>query len=258
MTAVVQDLGWRALRFVDDLGKMGIFGGRLVLATVTPPTRFLLFVDEVFKLGVLSLVIICVSGLAVGMVLGLQGYNTLVRFGAEQSLGAVVGLSLIRELGPVLAGLLTTGRAGSATAAEIGTMVATEQLDGIRMMSVDPIDFVVKPRALGMIFVMPFLSALFIVCGLFGGYLVGVGLMGLDGGVYMSSLESAVVFRDDIVGSFLKAVVFGILVGLISTYRGYTAAPTSAGVSAATTETVVVASVSILIFDYFITALWGV
>jgi phospholipid/cholesterol/gamma-HCH transport system permease protein len=258
MTGVVQDLGWRAIHFVDDLGKMAAFAARLVIVTVTPPTRFRLLVDELFKLGVLSLVIICVSGLAVGMVLGLQGYNTLVRFGAEQSLGAVVGLSLIRELGPVLAGLLTTGRAGSATAAEIGTMVATEQLDGIRMMSVDPIDFVVKPRALGMIFVMPFLSALFIVCGLFGGYLVGVGLMGVDGGVYMSSLESAVVFRDDVVGSLLKAVVFGVIVGLIATYRGYTAAPTSAGVSDATTSTVVVASVSILIFDYFITALWGV
>jgi len=258
MTAAVQELGWLALRFVVDLGAMTAFAGRLLLATLTPPVRLRLFVDEVFKLGVLSLVIICVSGLAVGMVLGLQGYNTLVRFGAEQSLGAVVGLSLIRELGPVLAGLLTTGRAGSATAAEIGTMVATEQLDGIRMMSVDPIDFVVKPRALGMIFVMPFLSALFIVCGLFGGYVVGVGFMGLDGGVYMSSLESAVVFEDDVVGSFLKALVFGVLVGLVATYRGYTAAPTSAGVSAATTSTVVVASVSILVFDYFITALWGV
>ena len=140
------------------------------------------FVEEVFKLGVLSLVIICVCGIAVGMVLGLQGYNTLVRFGAEQSLGAVVGLSLIRELGPVLTALLATGRAGSATAAEIGTMVVTEQLDGLRMMSVDPVHYVVMPKALAMIVVMPLLSALFIVCGLFGGYLVGVRLMGLDGG----------------------------------------------------------------------------
>ena len=131
-------------------------------------------VDELYKLGVLSLLIICVCGLAVGMVLGLQGYNTLVRFGAAQSLGAVVGLSLIRELGPVLTALLVTGRAGSATAAEIGTMVATEQLDGLRMMSVDPVDYVVTPRAVAMMLVMPLLSALFIVCGIFGGYLVGV------------------------------------------------------------------------------------
>jgi len=216
------------------------------------------FVDELFKLGVLSLVIICVCGLAVGMVLSLQGYNTLVRFGAEQSLGAVVGLSLIRELGPVLTALLATGRAGSATTAEIGTMVATEQLDALRMMSVDPIDLVATPRALAMTAVMPLLSALFIVCGLFGGYLVGVGLMGVDAGSYMSSLEAAVDFHDDVLGSLLKALIFGVLVGLIATYRGHTTAPTSAGVGAATTSTVVVASVSILIFDYFITALWGV
>jgi len=258
MTTVLQDLGWLAVRFVDDLGRLGVFAGRVAWALVTPPVRARAFLDELFKLGVLSLVIICVSGLAVGMVLGLQGYNTLVRFGAEQSLGAVVGLTLIRELGPVLTALLATGRAGSATAAEIGTMVTTEQLDGLRMMSVDPIDLVVTPRALAMVVVMPLLSALFICWGLFGGYLVGAGLMGVDGGVYMTSLESAVDFRDDVAGSLLKALVFGVLVGLIATYRGYTSAPTSAGVSAATTSTVVVSSVAILIFDYFLTALWGV
>jgi len=258
VTAVVQDLGWLAVRFVVDLGRLATFGGQIVRAAFLPPVRIRLYVAELFKLGVLSLVIISVCGLAVGMVLSLQGYNTLVRFGAEQSLGAVVGLSLIRELGPVLTALLATGRAGSATTAEIGTMVATEQLDALRMMSVDPVDLVVTPRAAAMVCVMPLLCALFIVCGLFGGYAVGVGLMGVDPGSYMGSLRSAVVFRDDVVGSFLKAVVFGVLVGLIATYRGYTAAPTSAGVGSATTATVVVASVSILIFDYFITALWGV
>jgi phospholipid/cholesterol/gamma-HCH transport system permease protein len=244
----VEDLGFLALGFVDDLGKLATFALRILLAITTPPLRVRGFVTEIFKLGVLSLVIICVSGLAVGMVLGLQGYNTLVRFGAENSLGAVVGLSLIRE----------PGRAGSATAAEIGTMVATEQLDGLRMMSIDPVHLVVTPKATAMVAVMPLLSALFVVCGLFGGYAVGVGLMGLDGGTYMSSLQSAVDFHDDVVGSLLKALCFGVLVGLIATYRGYTSAPTSEGVSAATTSTVVVASVSVLIFDYFITALWGV
>ncbi len=258
MIRAVQDLGWAVLRFVADLGALGIFTLQVIRAAVLPPWRIRLFVDELHKLGVLSLVIICVCGLAVGMVLGLQGYNTLARFGAAESLGAVVGLSLIRELGPVLTALLTTGRAGSATAAEIGTMVATEQLDGLRMMSVDPIDLVVTPKALAMVAVMPLLSALFIVCGLAGGYLVGVGLMGLDGGNYLASLESAVDFRDDVLSSLLKAVIFGVLVGLVATYRGYNAIPTSAGVSAATTSTVVVASVSILIFDYFVTALWGV
>ena len=257
MTAL-SDLGFAAVRFVTDLGRLARFAAQIGRAALAPPLRVRLFVDELFKLGVLSLVIICVCGLAVGMVLSLQGYNTLVRFGAEQSLGAVVGLSLIRELGPVLTALLATGRAGSATTAEIGTMVATEQLDALRMMSVDPIDLVATPRALAMTAVMPLLSALFIVCGLFGGYLVGVGLMGVDAGSYMSSLESAVDFHDDVLGSLLKALIFGVLVGLIATYRGHTTVPTSAGVGAATTSTVVVASVSILIFDYFITALWGV
>ena len=258
MTTFVHDLGWGAMRFIDELGKLAIFSARILRALITPPIRVRLFVDELFKLGVLSLVIICVCGLAVGMVLGLQGYNTLARFGATESLGAVVGLSLVRELGPVLTALLATGRAGSATTAEIGTMVATEQLDGLRMMSVDPVHLVVTPKALAMIAVMPILSALFIVFGLFGGYLVGVQLMGVDPGSYVSSLESAVEFTDDVLGSLLKALVFGVLVGLIATYRGYTSAPTSAGVSAATTSTVVVASVSVLISDYFFTALWGV
>jgi phospholipid/cholesterol/gamma-HCH transport system permease protein len=137
-------------------------------------------------------------------------------------------------------------------------MVATEQLDGLRMLSIDPIHYVVAPKALAMLTVVPLLAAMFTVCGIFGGYFVGVNLMGIDSGAYLSSLESAVEFGDDIVGSFLKTIVFGLLIGLISTYRGYTCQPTSAGVSAATTSTVVVGSVSILIFDYFITALWGV
>jgi phospholipid/cholesterol/gamma-HCH transport system permease protein len=258
MPSAVQDLGWAAVRGVYDLGRLAVFSAQTARATVTPPWRLRLLLDEVFKLGVLSLVIVCVSGLAVGMVLGLQGYNTLVRFGAEQSLGAVVGLSLVRELGPVLTALLATGRAGSATTAEIGTMVATEQLDALRMMSIDPMDWVVGPRTVAMILVMPLLSALFIVCGLYGGYLVGVKLMGVDPGNYVSSLQSSIDFHDDVLGSLLKALVFGVLAGVISTYRGYTAAPTSAGVGAATTSTVVFTSVSVLIVDYFITALWGV
>jgi phospholipid/cholesterol/gamma-HCH transport system permease protein len=258
MVRAIQDLGWAVLRLLDHLGKMAVFGGQIVRAAVSPPWRVRLFINEVYKLGFLSLVIICVCGLAVGMVLSLQGYNTLVRFGAEQSLGAVVGLSLVRELGPVLTGLLTTGRAGSAATAEIGTMVATEQLDALRMMAIDPVDMVITPRAMALVFVMPLLSALFIVSGLLGGYLVGVNLMGVDPGAYVSSLQSAVEFGEDVVGSILKAFIFGVLAGLIATYRGYTAAPTSAGVGAATTSTVVVTSVSILIFDYFITALWGV
>ena len=258
MVTALRDLGFAALRFVEELGSVSRFAAHILASVVTPPPRFGQFVDEIFRLGVLSLVIIVLCGTAVGAVLGLQGYNTLVRFGAADSLGAVVGLSLIRELAPVLTALLTTGRAGSATTAEIGTMVVTEQLDGLRMMSVDPVHYVVTPKALAMIAVMPLLSALFTVCGIFGGYLIGVRVMGLDAGRYMSSLQDAVDFNDDVLGSLLKALVFGGLVGLIATYRGFTTAPTSAGVSSATTSTVVVSSVSILVFDYVITALWGV
>ena len=192
------------------------------------------------------------------MVLGLQGYHTLVRFGAERSLGALVGLSLIRELGPVLAALLVTGRAGSAMTAEIGTMVATEQLDGLRMLSIDPMHLVIKPRAAAMFISLPLLTALFIVCGIFGGYIAGVDLMGGDPGSYMSSLKDSVDFHTDILGSFIKAVAFGLLLSAIATFRGYTAKPTSVGVSSATTSTVVVASVTVLLSDYVITALWGV
>ncbi|RMD85410.1 MAG: ABC transporter permease [Candidatus Dadabacteria bacterium] len=258
MIEAIASLGRSALAFVEHLGRITAFAARILLVSVQPPLRLRRLIDEIYKLGVLSLILICVCGMAVGMVLGLQGYNTLVRFGAEEALGAVVGLSLVRELGPVLTALLATGRAGSATAAEIGAMVATEQLDGLRMMSIDPVDMIVRPKFWSMVFVMPLLSALFITSGLFGGYLIGVGLMRIEAGTFMSGLINAVGFREDVSGSLLKAVVFGALVGLIATYRGYTAEPTAEGVSAATTSTVVIASVAVLIFDYFITALWGV
>ena len=235
LTAIA-DLGAMSIRFVEQLGRLASFTQRIFATLARRPIRFRLFRMEAYKLGVLSLVIICVCGLAVGMVLALQGYNTLVRFGAEEALGAVVGLSLVRELGPVLTALLVTGRAGSATTAEIGTMVATEQLDGLRMMSVNPIDFVIGPKAVAMTLVMPLLSALFICAGLFGGYIVGVALMGIDAGTFMTSMETSIDFRNDVAGSVVKALVFGVIVGLISTFRGYNSEPTSAGVSRATTS----------------------
>jgi phospholipid/cholesterol/gamma-HCH transport system permease protein len=254
----IERLGSTSLAFVENLGSLAVFIGDILRCTFLPPYRVRRFVTEVFDVGVLSLSIVCLSGFAVGAVLGLQGYDTLVRFGAEANVGAMVGLSLVKELGPVLTALLVTGRAGSATAAEIASMVTTEQLDGLRMMSIDPVDFVVTPKALALVVVMPLLSALFIVFALAGGYLVGVTMLGLHGGTYFSSLESSIDFAEDILPSFSKTVVFGCLVGFISTYRGYTSEPTSAGVSAATTGTVVTASVCVLLFDYVITALWGV
>jgi len=256
-TSMVRGAGARGVEIVRDLGRFGLFTLQLVVAGLRPPWRGRRLVRELYDSGVLSLVIVCISGVAVGAVLGLQGHNTLVRFGAAGQLGAVVGLSLIRELGPVLTSLLVAGRAGSAMAAEIASMKVTEQLDGLRMMSVDPLDFVVAPKATAMILSMPLLATLFTLFGIFGGYLVGVVLLGGDAGSYIATLQDAVRFSEDVGGGLLKAGVFGVLVALIATYRGFTAQPTSAGVSAAATSTVVIASVATLVSDYFITALWG-
>lgn len=257
MTNPITSLGYTAIRLVQGLGATAFFGLSIVRRTVMPPVRFGSTMRELYKLGVLSLFIICVCGLAVGMVLGVQGHHTLARFGAVRSLGAVVGLSLIRELGPVLTALLLAGRAGSATTAEIGTMVATEQLDGLRMLSIDPISLIVKPKAVAMLLVTPLLTALFIVFGLWGGYLVGIGKFGGDPGSYMSSLRSSIDFHNDVAVCLLKSGVFGLLLGLIATYRGYTSVPTAEGVSASTTASVVISSVTVLLSDYIITATWG-
>lgn len=258
MSSALQRMGAFASEWIVGLGGMVSFAGAIVGAIVAPPLRGRRLLREVFDAGVLSIALICGAGFAVGMVLGLQGYTTLVRFGAQESLGAVVGLILIRELGPVFTGLLVIGRAGSATTAEIGAMVSTQQLDGLRMMAIDPVHFVVMPKALALALVMPLLSSLFIVFGVFGGYVVGVELVGLDGGSYMASLENAVEFRNDVLQSLVKSVVFGTLLGVIATYRGYMSPPHAAGVSRSTTSTVVTTSVWLLLTDYVITALWGV
>jgi phospholipid/cholesterol/gamma-HCH transport system permease protein len=179
-----------------------------------------------------------------------------VRFGAEESLGAVVCLTLIRELGPVLTALLVTGRAGSAMAAEIGVMAATEQIDGMRTLAVDPMHYVVAPKALALTLSLPLLSCLFILFSIFGAYLIGVVLLGLDAGVYMSSLEQAVEFDPDVLGSLIKAFVFGALISLIATYRGYHSGRSAEAVGRSTTSTVVTASVCILLADYVVTSLW--
>jgi phospholipid/cholesterol/gamma-HCH transport system permease protein len=254
----IETLGFRTLMLVVHLGRLGVFVGRVARASVLAPSRLRRFVDEVYDVGVLSLPIVCLSGATVGAVLGFQSYVALSRFGAEGSVGAVVGISLIREFGPVLTALLVTGRAGSAMAAEIASMVQTGQIDGLRMMSIDPVHFVVMPKAWGMLFTMPLLSALFIVFAIAGGYAIVVQLLGLDAGTYLTSLEDAIEFDEDVMQSLTKALVFGSLVAAIATYRGYTSEPTSSGVSAATTGTVVSASVAVLLMDYVLTTLWGV
>ncbi len=257
-TAPIQRLGLGTISAVSHLGRLAVFTGMILRAAALPPYRPRRFVNEVYDVGVLSLAIVCLSGATVGAVLGLQGFSVLTTFGAESRLGTLVGHSLVRELGPVLTALLVTGRAGSAMAAEIASMVTTDQLDGLRMMSVDPVDFVVMPKAFAMIFAMPFLTALFVVFGIFGGYLIGAVMLGVDGGIYLTMMEDSLDFRDHVAQTFVKGLVFGTLVGLIATYRGYNSEPTASGVSRATTGTVVVASVGILVSDYIITALWGV
>jgi len=252
----VQYVGEVTVQGVHSLGLMARFASQIVINLFTPPVRWRVYVKEIYKQGVLSLVIIGVSGLAVGMVLGLQGHMTLSRFGATASLGAMVATALVRELSPVLTGLLLTGRAGSATTAEIGTMVATEQLDGLRMMAVNPIHVVVVPRAVALVIVTPLLNGLFTILGMFGGWIVAVKMFGMDSTGYIASVREEVNFSTDLVGSMLKAAVFGLLIALISTYRGCASEPNSAGVSAATTASVVQASVAILIFDFFLTSLW--
>jgi len=243
---------------VEGLGRAGVFLGLLLRAIAMPPFRGRAIVAGLYDSGVLSLALICGAGLTVGLVLGLQLYNTLVQFGAEESLGTAVGLSLVRELGPVLTGLLVTGRAGSAVTAEIGAMKATEQLDGLRMMAIDPIHFVIMPRAVALALSLPLLSALFVVFGIAGAYLVGVELLGLDSGSYIASVERSVDFHDSVAQGLVKSAVFGVLLGWLATWRGYNCVPNAAGVSRATTSTVVTASVWILLSDYVITALWGV
>lgn len=217
--------------------------------------RFHLTIKEVYFTGVLSLIIILVSGLFVGMVLGLQGYNTLQRYGSSDSLGVLVALALVRELGPVISGLLFASRAGSALTAEIGLMKATEQLSAMEMMAVDPIGRVVAPRFWGGVISMPLLAALFSAAGIFGGYLVGVKMIGVDEGSFWSQMQASVDFHEDILNGVIKSVVFGILVSIIAVFEGYDSVPTAEGVSNATTRTVVTSSLVILFADFILTAL---
>jgi phospholipid/cholesterol/gamma-HCH transport system permease protein len=242
----------------DKLWRLGFasrFFAYMLLNSGTSFRRFRLTVREIYFTGVLSLIIILVSGLFVGMVLGLQGYDTLQRYGSSEALGVLVALSLVRELGPVVAGLLFASRAGSAITAEIGLMKATEQISAMEMMAVDPIARVVAPRFWAGVISMPLLAALFSAAGIFGGYLVGVQLIGVDEGAFWSQMQAAVDVRQDILNGVIKSVVFGIAVTWIAVFEGYDAPPTAEGVSRATTRTVVTSSLAILALDFVLTAL---
>lgn len=217
--------------------------------------QFPLLVKQFYFIGVLSLTIIIVSGLFIGMVLGLQGYFILTMFSAEASLGMLVALALLRELGPVVAGLLYAGRAGSALTAEIGLMKATEQLSSMEMMAVDPLRRIIAPRFWAGFFCMPFLSAIFVAVGILGGALVGVEWKGIDSGFFWSSIQSNVDWWHDTVNCFIKSFVFAIAATWIALFNGYDCVPTSEGISKATTSTVVYSSLVILGLDFILTAL---
>lgn len=227
----------------------------LVVASASLWRRPRLVSDQVHFIGNYSLVIIAVSGLFVGFVLGLQGYYTLNKYGSEQALGLLVALSLIRELGPVVTALLFAGRAGTSLTAEIGLMKATEQLSAMEMMAVDPMRRVLAPRFLAGVIAMPILAAIFSAVGVLGGYIVGVKLIGVDEGAFWSQMQAGVDVWADVANGVIKSAVFGVAVTFIALYEGYGAAPTPEGVARATTRTVVVGSLMVLWLDFLLTAL---
>lgn len=255
MLTQFQHLGNTVLSSFERLGRATLFLLQVLAGIPSLLFRPYLVIYQVFSVGVLSLTIIMVSGLFVGMVLGLQGYNTLVNFGATDMLGVVVALSLVRELGPVLTSLLFAGRAGSALTAEIGLMKATEQLSGMEMMAVNPINRVVAPRLVAGIIAMPLLAAIFSAIGILGGHLVVVELLSIDAGSFWSQMQDKTKFVDDIFNGVIKSLVFGIVVTWIAVFEGYDCTPTSEGVSRATTRTVVHSSLATLGLDFVLTML---
>ncbi|HUO19744.1 MAG TPA: lipid asymmetry maintenance ABC transporter permease subunit MlaE [Steroidobacteraceae bacterium] len=238
---------------VRRLGAVALFFARLLIRCVPALARPRLLILQVYNAGARSLIIIMLSGLFVGMVLGLQGYDLLQRFGSEEALGTAAALGLLRELSPVITALLFAGRAGTALASEIGLMRATDQLTAMEIMAVDPLAYVAAPRFLGGVIAMPLLTAIFSMIGLFGAQLVGVQLMRVDRGVFWSQTQGSVDLHDVSEG-MVKGVVFGIACSLIAVYEGYHAEPTAAGVGLATTRTVVASSVIVLLLDYILTA----
>lgn len=251
----IQSLGHAGL---SRLAAFGRAGGLLVQALVARPqplTMFPLLVKQLYFVGVLSLIIIVVSGGFIGMVLGLQGYTILVDYGSEQAVGQMVALSLVRELAPVVTALLFAGRAGSALTAEIGLMKATEQLASLEMIGVDPLRRIVAPRFWAGFISMPILTMIFSVVGVWGGAIVAVDWLGIYDGSFWANMQNSVDFRDDVLNGVIKSIVFGFVVTWIAVFEGYDCVPTSEGISQATTRTVVFASLAVLGLDFILTAL---
>lgn len=255
MLDAIQLLGRRGLHFCREIGRVGIF---LCTTLISPPRvkrSFPLIVEQLYTIGVFSLSIIIVSGLFIGMVVGLQGYNTLEKFGSTTHLGRILALSITRELGPVVTALLFAGRAGSALTAEIGLMKATDQLSSMEMMGVDPLWRVIYPRLWAGFIAMPLLSMIFSVVAVYGGYAIGVKWLGIDSGSFWNNMQDSVDFYTDILGGVYKSIVFGFVVTWIAVYQGYAAEPTAAGIGRATTQSVVYASLLVLGLDFILTAL---
>ncbi|TEA26525.1 lipid asymmetry maintenance ABC transporter permease subunit MlaE [Candidatus Schmidhempelia bombi] len=251
----IQKLGRLTIHFLSMLGRSGMMLFGALIGRPNVIKQFPLLIKQLYFVGVQSLTIIAVSGLFIGMVLGLQGYFILTTFGAEASLGMLVALALLRELGPVVAGLLFAGRAGSALTAEIGLMKATEQLSSLEMMAIDPLRRIISPRFWAGFFCLPFLTAIFVAVGILGGAMVGVDWKGIDSGFFWSSIQSNVDWWHDVFNCFIKSFVFAIAATWIALFNGYDAVPTSEGISKATTNTVVYSSLAILGLDFILTAL---
>jgi phospholipid/cholesterol/gamma-HCH transport system permease protein len=251
MTRVLAQLGAGVLAFLSYLGQLGLFLGYALTLIFIPPLKMRRMVRQVHFIGARSSLVIALTGVFAGMVLALQGYYTLSRFGSTAFLGPAVALSLITELGPVLSALMVTGRAGSALTAEIGIMRITEQIDAMEVMALNPIRYLVVPNLLAAVIVLPLLGALFDVVGIYGGYLVGVELLGVSSGTYFSGMTDAVTMTDIRTGLY-KSLSFGLLIAWVCCFKGYHAGYGAEGVSRATTEAVVFSSVAVLVLDYFL------
>lgn len=260
MLNFLEKLGSNCLYQVNQIGRMGIFLFYSLLSIVRPPYKIYPIIKQTYLIGTLSIFVIIFTGAFTGMVLGLQGYHTLSKFGAQGLLGSAVALSLIRELGPVLAALIVTGRAGSAICAEIGVMRNSEQIDALECMAIDPYKYIMAPKFIAGIISMPLLTSIFNVVGIAGGYAVGVGLLGANEGTYFSSMYKDVTY-DDVYMGFIKSLCFGVLIITICSAKGYFVHLIKGGgfgaegVSRATTDAVVLSSVTILLFDYILTSM---
>ncbi len=251
----IAELGAAGLGVLQGLGRGLLLLPAILAGTLAMLARPRLLIRQLYSVGVMTLIIIAVSGTFVGMVLSLQGHYILSQFSAEEALGVMVAASLVRELGPVVTALLFAGRAGSALTAEIGLMKATEQLSGLEMMAVNPIHRVLTPRFWAGFISLPLLAAVFSALGVLGGWFVGVGLLGVDDGAYWTQMTYKIDFQGDILNGVIKSVVFGFVCTWIALYQGYDATPTSEGVGQATTRTVVQSSLVVLGLDFILTAL---